>query len=135
MAVIGKNGSIPLFPIIASEGMELFSFILVSKKEADASIEMISSGNYVKDKYTKSIDESDILKEMWRPTYFLLTMNLTESEINSIKGAYDFGLYQWPRLNNLKYLSRYLGLSKPTILYHIRNAESKILDSLFGRYS
>jgi len=59
--------------------------------------------------------------------------NLTDTEMKIIRTALNQGFYSWPRSFDLMAISNSFNLTKPTVLYHLRNAERNIMESLFGQ--
>ena len=53
-------------------------------------------------------------------------------DISRNNNAYNYGYFSWPKEINLEELSLKLGVSQPTIIYHIRNAINKILSNILS---
>ncbi|MEM4058568.1 MAG: helix-turn-helix domain-containing protein [Thermoplasmata archaeon] len=132
MGAIIKNGGIPVFPIIAGKGYESFQVFLFSKKDIDTILNTVESKNYLEnfeyEKITNGKLTSNIIKKV---NTVLYTSYLSDAEKKIIKKALLNGYFEWPRVVDLSNIARSFKVSKPTVLYHIRNAEKKILLSLF----
>ena len=59
---------------------------------------------------------------------------LTERELRVLLLAYEFGYFSIPRKTDLSNLSRMLGISKSTVLEHLRKAERKVIKYFIKRY-
>ena len=60
-------------------------------------------------------------------------LNLTVTEKKVIQEAFNNGYLDWPRTTNLDDIAKKFSISKPTALFHIRNAERKILSGLISK--
>ncbi|MFH1127593.1 MAG: helix-turn-helix domain-containing protein [archaeon] len=58
--------------------------------------------------------------------------NMSSQQEMVLKSAVALGYYRWPRGISAKELARRLGLSKATVLEHLRKAEIKVIDREFG---
>lgn len=120
-------GGIPLFPVVAKDGTESFDFIAYNRKIVDDVIEAASKHNDVTYSDYDNMENDQILSVLSRKQSMIHTMDLTEIEKKVIRKAYKAGYFTWPRDYRLDFMANDFKLSKPTILYHIRNAERKIL--------
>ncbi|WP_338729381.1 bacterio-opsin activator domain-containing protein [Haladaptatus sp. DJG-WS-42] len=59
--------------------------------------------------------------------YALLEAELTEKQLTALKTAYLGGFYEWPRVTNGEELAATLDISAPTLQYHLRAAERKLV--------
>ncbi|WP_332899600.1 bacterio-opsin activator domain-containing protein [Haladaptatus sp. CMSO5] len=59
--------------------------------------------------------------------YALLEAELTEKQFTALKTAYLGGFYEWPRVTNGEELAATLNISAPTLQYHLRAAERKLV--------
>ncbi|AHC52088.1 bacterio-opsin activator [Sulfolobus acidocaldarius SUSAZ] len=57
------------------------------------------------------------------------TENLTNRELKVLTTALDLGYFDYPRKIKSKELSEILGISEPTFVFHLRNAERKIVNN------
>lgn len=130
MGSIIKNGGIPLYPIVVDRGTETFDFIVTSKSTIENVLESAGKHNHVEQFYYDKITGSDFIGLMSKKNGVANMMWLTDIEKNIIKKAFKNGFFKWPREYNLDLMVSEFKLSKPTILYHIRNSERKILKSL-----
>lgn len=57
---------------------------------------------------------------------------LTESQEEALEVAYRSGYFDWPRENTAEEVADTLDISSPTFHYHLRRAESALVESLLG---
>lgn len=122
-----------LFPIIARNGME--NFRLVSRFRADLEniVDKVGRENVVERQIIDRVSISDIISGNILHSASPSLYGLTDREIETLKVAINSGYYEWPRKNGLEEISLDNGASKVTTLYHIRNAEKKIMETLFRK--
>jgi len=131
---ITANGGIPLFPTYADGGIEMFNVLLFSKENLDYIIEAVKAHNdVVTMDYIRLRDGDSIIDNIKSLFSDVLITDLTPLEKKIIRAAFTSGFYTWPRQFSLEDISKDTGLSKPTVLYHIRNAERKVMRSLFSK--
>lgn len=99
---------------VIKDGMEKWSFIASSKDVREIINELRSLGKVVN---FKVIDFNPII-----------TPVLTEMEKKVLTIAYTYGYLDYPRRTSADQLSELLNISKVTFLYHLRNAQRKIID-------
>lgn len=133
MDSINGTGNIPLFPMFAYQGQEHFFYLSTSRDKSKEASENISENNCVSSISTRPVTGDDILGLASGLISFYQKAKLTDTELKVLKEAYVSGYYEWPRPKDLGDVSRTLNLSKPTVLYHIRNAERKLIGSLLER--
>ncbi|MEM3333716.1 MAG: helix-turn-helix domain-containing protein [Thermoplasmata archaeon] len=132
MSAIIKNSGIPVFPFIAGNGYESFQTLLFSKQDVDTILNAVESKNYIENfEYEKIMNGKLTGNIIKRVNTVLYTSYLSDAEKKTIKKALLNGYFEWPRVVDLSNIASSLKVSKPTVLYHIRNAEKKILLSLF----
>ena len=131
MGAMVKHGNIPVFPAFAYNRKETFYFLTETRKRSEATIEDISKNNYVYNVDFRSINNQEVFGMASNLSNFYLLSKLTEVDIRVLKEALEHGYYNWPRNEDLSKISNSLKLSKPTVLYHLRNSERKIINSLF----
>lgn len=124
---------IPLYPIFAENGSEWFNAIVLEKEHIDNFVALIEKKNNIETLDYERIRNGDsmfsIIKNANRGIF---TLELTETERRIVNSSLRQGFFSWPRSYDLTSISREFGLTKPTILYHIRNAERKVMEALFG---
>ncbi|GGM76647.1 hypothetical protein GCM10007108_13420 [Thermogymnomonas acidicola] len=131
---ITANGGIPIFPTYADGGIETFNVLLFTKESLDYIIDAVKSHNdVVTMDYLRIRDGDSIIDNIKSLFSNVLVTDLTPLEKKIIRAAFTSGFYTWPRQFSLEDISRDTGLSKPTVLYHIRNAERKVMRSLFSK--
>lgn len=62
----------------------------------------------------------------------LLTERLTDRQLEAIRAAHARGYFEWPRGATAEEVAETLGISTPTFTEHLRAAERKLLDEIFG---
>ncbi len=135
MGAIFSTMSIPLFPIIAQDGMETFHFVSFNQESIDGALDKISLKNkIVEHNYRKISAGESVTSGVLLSRELLRSMGLTKAELESLKLAHLGGYFEWPKRKNLTEISEELNLSKVTVLYHIRNAQRKILDLLTNEF-
>lgn len=132
MGAMVKYGNIPIFPAFAYNGKETFYFLTEARRKSDLTIEDISQNNAVCNVDLRPINNQEVFGMASNLSNFYLLSKLTEMDIHILKEALEHGYYNWPRNEDLSTISSSLKLSKPTVLYHLRNSERKIMDSLFN---
>lgn len=130
MNSVMNAGAIPLFPIIANNGEESFDYISYSRKTVDEVLESVSMRHNITSSDYSNIGNDEILSVLSRKQSMIHTVDLTDIERKVIKRAYKSGYFTWPRDYRLDRMVTDFKLSKTTLLYHIRNAERKILKLL-----
>ncbi len=131
MNSIFSNNGIPLFPFYSYNGYENY-FILIPNKASYENI-LSSAGKenkIISSEYINVNSEDNIFDLSKRLTPLLQLSNITEIEKKILKDALNNGYFSWPRNYSLTNISNEFNLSKPTILFHLRNAEKKILSAL-----
>ncbi|MCY0851667.1 MAG: helix-turn-helix domain-containing protein [Thermoplasma acidophilum] len=132
MAAIEKNGGIPVFPLQASHGTESFQVIVLEKDNVDLILDAVSRYNNIETfDYTRIGTSVPDIAAITASRSADLIFDLTETERNVLSAAYSMGYFSWPRNVDLLELSRHFGMAKPTVLYHIRNAQKKIMKTIF----
>jgi predicted DNA binding protein len=58
--------------------------------------------------------------------------DLTERQRAVLRGAYHSGYFQWPRESTAEDLADSMEVSPPTLHSHLRKAQQKLLDTVFG---
>ncbi|BCS93551.1 helix-turn-helix domain-containing protein [Metallosphaera javensis (ex Sakai et al. 2022)] len=58
---------------------------------------------------------------------------LTDSEITALNLAFDMGYFEYPKGVKAEELASLLGVKKSTLIYHLRNAERKIIGSFLRK--
>ncbi|KAA8921865.1 helix-turn-helix domain-containing protein [Thermoplasma sp.] len=131
MGSIEKNGGMPIYPLVASNGTESFQVIVLERERLDAILDAVSRYNHIENFDFMKLDSSVPLTTMMISHAADLMFDLTDTERNILMNAYNMGYFSWPRKNDLRELAKYVNMAKPTVLYHLRNAEKKIMRALF----
>jgi PAS domain S-box-containing protein len=63
-------------------------------------------------------------------TAYLETLTRRQEEV--LRTAHAAGFFEWPRVNSGQDVAGLLGVSQPTVNRHLREAERKLFDQLFG---
>jgi predicted DNA binding protein len=121
-------------------------------KKFDIDIIWTTPSIFTKDKMTMSVignEENlkkflDVIKyigEVKSKSFIKATFNeqsilscLTEKQKEMIIAAKNNGYYNYPRKINSEELSKIVGLSKPTVVQHLRKAESRIVSNILAGY-
>ncbi|MGC8546289.1 MAG: helix-turn-helix domain-containing protein [Thermoplasmata archaeon] len=128
------SSSIPLFPFYAENGNETFQLLTPDKDSIDILISYIEKTNKIETTSYERILDGDSLHTIFRKINRIAYIsNLTDMEMKIVRRALNEGFYSWPRSFDLMAISNSFNLTKPTVLYHLRNAERKIMESLFGQ--
>ena len=125
-----KKGGVPIPPIIASRGKEYFTVSMNNKTSLDALMaETRLIGGF--EDFLRLSKSSVETFQYAQSIYKVIGPSvLTPAESRTLREAYKFGFFKWPRDCNLSSISVKLNLSKVAVLYHIRNAERKLLSVL-----
>lgn len=108
-------GETEIWPLLATKDRQTLHRILDEirdRHDADITVKQISPV----DQENKTVTFSDQLD------------SLTPRQREAFETARENGYYTWPRETSIKELANELGVSKPTFLEHLRNAESQLLD-------
>jgi predicted DNA binding protein len=62
----------------------------------------------------------------------IISDKLTDRQYEILERAYHAGYFGYPRGNSAEEIATELGISNPTFSQHIRAAESKIMEQIFG---
>ncbi len=123
--------SVPLFPVIAQKETETFHFISFNRESIETALDKVGAKNKIIEHNYNLISEGDSINgSVILSKELLRSIGLTKSELMSLRLAKSRGYFDWPRKENLSEISREMNLSKVTVLYHIRNAEKKLLELL-----
>ncbi len=134
MQSIFKTGGIPMYPFIALNGGESYFIMHLSHESMMDNIAILEKHNKVKSYDYVRVDSGDGIMDISRHLNREINiLNLTETERKVILEAMNAGYLNWPRSINLDALAVKFSTSKPTVLYHIRNAERKILSCFISK--
>jgi predicted DNA binding protein len=132
--------------------VKFLSRLVGTAKKFDIDILWTTPSIFTKDKLTLSVignEENlkiflDIIKylgDVKNKSFIQATFNeqsilscLTEKQKEMIIAAKNNGYYTYPRKINSEELSRIVGLSKPTVVQHLRKAESRIVSNILAGY-
>ncbi|PYB68436.1 hypothetical protein DMB44_03590 [Thermoplasma sp. Kam2015] len=131
MGSIEKNGGMPIYPLLANDGVEVFQVLVLDKEKVDAILDAVSRYNHIESFDSMRLEASISIPAIMASSMSDIMFDLTDTEKNVLLNAYRMGYFSWPRGNDLSNLAAYLKMAKPTALYHLRNAEKKIMKMLF----
>lgn len=132
MKAIVDSGAVPSFPVVARGDLEVINFMSLSDRSPSTLENSLEAGNRLDDFFFDKVGGEKLVLDVTKRWGILGSLNLTVAERDLIKSAYKQGFFEWPRMYDLDLLKRDYNLSKPTILYHMRNAERKIMQIIFG---
>ncbi len=127
---IVNGGGFPIFPVVIGSGIENVTCIVPSREMGELILQNIERKNHVDDYIISRLTQEDLASILNR-NYVPLYGQLTTMEFEILRSAVSNGYYQWPREYNLEDISKRFNIRKPTVLYHLRNAEKKILSTVF----
>jgi predicted DNA binding protein len=128
MQSISETGGIPMYPFIAFNGGESYFIMHFDKTSLLRNLEIIEKNNSVKYYDYIVVNSGDGIMDISRQlNRDINLLNLTATEKKVINEAFSHGYLDWPRTTSLDDIARKFSISKPTALFHIRNAERKIL--------
>lgn len=126
-----ENGGIPVFPVVIGSGIENVSCIVQTRETGESILQSIEKKrNHVDDFVISRMTQDDFTSLMNR-NFVPLYGQLTTMEFEILRSAVSNGYYQWPREYNLDDIAGRFKIRKPTVLYHLRNAEKKVLSMVF----
>ena len=127
-----SSSAVPVFPIISGDGVETFFFFFLNKSNFETLMQTLHKHNKVEAAEFNKADPLQIYNQMNKQSVRGLVTHLSDAEFSTLKRAYHYGYFEWPRVSNLEMLSSNAHVSKVAILHHIRNAENKLLKVIFG---
>ncbi len=131
MKAIIDSGCIPLLPITATEGVETLTFMAFNSSSVFKLQEVLQEKNSLEYFNFDRASGVELFSEVQRRWGIFGSVNLTDMERKLIKSAYSMGFFEWPRTYDLSRMKADYKLSKPTLLFHLRNAERKIMKTIF----
>lgn len=129
---IVDSGAVPSFPVVARGDLEVLNFMSLSDKSPSVLENSLDAVNSLDDFFFDKVGGEKLILDVTKKWGILGSLDLTNAERDLIKAAYKRGYFEWPRMYDLDLLKQDYNLSKPTILYHMRNAERKIMQIIFG---
>lgn len=135
LRALSDTRSLKVGPVIVSRGVKYF-YVLVPKGVEGRLVELVRAYSPVDAEVSISRPSNVRLVELplIRSTPARPYPELTECELRVLREAYRAGYFRWPRAVDLERLAGRLGLSKATVLEHIRKAERKILKHYLSYY-
>ncbi len=135
MQSISDSGGIPMYPFIAFNGGESYFIMHFDKSSMMDNIDLIERNNKIKYFDYTSVNSGDSIMDISRNlNQEMNIIRLTSTEKKIIQEAYNNGYLNWPRTTSLDDIARKFSISKPTALFHIRNAEKKILSCFMDKH-
>ncbi|MHB1439880.1 MAG: helix-turn-helix domain-containing protein [Cuniculiplasma sp.] len=122
-----------LYPIIARNGVENFRLLSRNKSSLDMIVEQVESRNIIENRFSERVSVAEMVTDNLIKNSTPSVYGLTEREMETLKIAINSGYYEWPRKSDLGMISSGNRASKVTTLYHLRNAEKKIMEAIFKR--
>lgn len=131
-AIVNGNGFL-MMPVIARAGTENFRYVLHDIQDLNT-IErnVLKAGNKIETMTYDKIDTNDFIINSFNMGHYYPLLNITPTEWKILRTAYSRGYYSWPRVSQLGEISGAIGVSKTSVLYHLRNGERKILRKILG---
>ena len=127
-----RNNAIPILPTMASDGYEIFNFLIYNKEYVNKVINEISENNIIDYiNYERITDANTLMNTLLQRIKKLILYDLSDYELNILRTAYKQGYFSWPKGINIDELAQKLGYSKPMISYYLRRSITKILDKIF----
>lgn len=128
LKALANTHSFRVGPVIVTGGFKLFPILLLKGTEGRL-VELVRKYSPVKARVSITKPERLRLHELPAITRLNpeLAPNLTECEIQILKKAYEMGYFEWPKKTDLDTIARAVGVSKPTVLEHIRKAVKKVI--------
>jgi predicted DNA binding protein len=134
MKSIFETGGVPMYPFIAMNGGESYFIIHTNRESMMNNIHSIEKYNRLKFYDYIKIDSGDGIMDISRRLNREINFfDLTETEKKVIHEALNAGYLDWPRSISLDELAEKFAISKPTVLFHITNAERKILSCFISK--
>ncbi|WP_337861018.1 helix-turn-helix domain-containing protein [Ferroplasma sp.] len=134
MESIAISGGIPMYPYVAFNGGESYFVMHFSKAAMMENIELVEKNNKIKNYDYVTVNSGDgVLDITKRLNHEINLLNLTATEQKIIQEAFRNGYLDWPRNISLDDLAREFSISKTTVLFHIRKAESKLISCLLSK--
>ncbi|MHB1506453.1 MAG: helix-turn-helix domain-containing protein [Cuniculiplasma sp.] len=131
MKAIIDSGCVPTLPIKATDGVETLTFMAFNSSAVTKLQELLQDHNSLENFDYERMSGNELFSELTRRWGIIGSMNLTDTERSLIRSAYSMGFFNWPRAYDLGSMKEDYKLSKPTLLFHLRNAERKILKTIF----
>jgi len=97
---------------VANSGMETWEFAITSSAKEE-----------VLERLSKVMSISEV--KVW-PLKLSEQPRFTESEMKVLRGALQYGYFDYPRKVNSEKVSALLGIDRSTFIYHIRSIERKL---------
>ena len=126
-----RNNAIPILPTMASDGYEVFNFLVYNKEYFNKVISEISENNvidYVN--YEKVADANTLMNVLLRRVRELILYDLSDYELSILRTAYERGYFSWPKGMDINELAQRFNVSKPLISYYLRRSLNKILNKI-----
>lgn len=120
-----SNGFIPDKPVWIHDGREYWTVIINKGRD-----QVQARLDEVREKKNAEIDIQQIVSDDTGSGGVMRSETLSERQREVFELARDQGYYNWPREVTATELASGLGVSKATLLEHLRKAESKLVGSM-----
>lgn len=127
---IVEEGGFPVFPVVIEDGIESVAYLVSSRDIFESIIQKMGRNNHIEDQNISKMRQ-EYFAALMNINYIPLFAQLTSMELDILRSAVSNGYYEWPRDYNLDAIAGRFNLRKPTVLYHLRNAEKKIFGLMF----
>ncbi|HKL30814.1 MAG TPA: helix-turn-helix domain-containing protein [Natrialbaceae archaeon] len=123
-----NSGFYPDQPVRMTDGREYWTVVTYNPRE-----EISERLDTVRRVRNAEVEVVRMTAEDEREAGSLFPMDVfTEKQRQILRLAIEEGYYTWPRETSVSELAEIMGVSEPTVLDHLRKAESKLINALFS---
>jgi predicted DNA binding protein len=84
-------------------------------------------------KTLKELDEVAEIENVNISDFIPISTTLSDHELKALSLAYEYGYFEYPRRIRSGELAKMLGIKQSTLIYHLRNAERKVIGSFLKK--